>query len=82
MSGIATAGVFVGAAALVVVLSVFNGFESLVTGLYNSFDADYVITTKTGKTFVPDAALMSKLAQMQEVNLVSEVLEENVQQLF
>ncbi|MFN7846054.1 MAG: ABC transporter permease [Bacteroidota bacterium] len=78
MSGIATAGVFVGAAALVVVLSVFNGFESLVTGLYNSFDADYVITTKTGKTFVPDAALMSKLAQMQEVNLVSEVLEENV----
>jgi lipoprotein-releasing system permease protein len=48
MSVIATTGVFVGAAALVIVLSVFNGFESLVTSLYNSFDADYVVTAKTG----------------------------------
>jgi lipoprotein-releasing system permease protein len=78
MSVIATAGVFVGAAALVIVLSVFNGFESLVTNLYNSFDADYVITAKAGKTFVPDSIKMQELSLMPEVELLSEVLEENV----
>lgn len=78
MSVIATAGVFVGAAALVIVLSVFNGFESLVTNLYNSFDADYVITATSGKTFVPDSLQVKKIANWSEINLVSEVLEENV----
>lgn len=78
MSLIATAGVFVGAAALVIVLSVFNGFESLVTTLYNSFDADYVITPKSGKTFIPDTLDVKKIAVWPEVALVSEVLEENV----
>jgi lipoprotein-releasing system permease protein len=78
MSGIATSGVFVGAAALVIVLSVFNGFESLVTNLYNSFDADYVVSPKTGKTFIADSLLMHELSTLNEVALVSEVLEENV----
>ncbi len=78
MSVIATTGVFVGAAALVIVLSVFNGFESLVTSLYNSFDADYVVTAKTGKTFIPDSIQFQQLSLMPEVELVSEVLEENV----
>lgn len=78
MSVIATAGVFVGAAALVIVLSVFNGFESLVTSLYNSFDADYVITAKTGKTFIPDSLTWHQISNLPEVELASEVLEENV----
>lgn len=78
MSIIATAGVFVGAAALVIVLSVFNGFESLVTNLYNSFDADYVISSTTGKTFTPDSLQLQQLSQMPEVSIVSQVLEENV----
>jgi lipoprotein-releasing system permease protein len=78
MSVIATAGVFVGAAALVIVLSVFNGFESLVTNLYNSFDADYVITPKSGKTFIPDSTQIQLISKLEEVALLSEVLEENV----
>jgi lipoprotein-releasing system permease protein len=68
----------VGAAALVIVLSVFNGFESLVTSLYNSFDADYVITAKTGKTFIPDSLTWHQISKLPEVELASEVLEENV----
>jgi lipoprotein-releasing system permease protein len=78
MSIIATAGVFVGAAALVIVLSVFNGFEALVTNLYNSFDADYVISPVTGKTFTPNSIQLKQLSQLPEVALVSQVLEENV----
>lgn len=78
MSIIATAGVFVGAAALVIVLSVFNGFETLVTSLYSSFDAEYVVTPINGKTFIPNAILLKELASNNEIALVSEVLEENV----
>ena len=78
MSIIATAGVFVGAAALIIVLSVFNGFESLVTSLYNSFDADYVITPTSGKTFIPDSLQLNQLSTNPNIALVSQVLEENV----
>lgn len=78
MSIIATAGVFVGAAALIIVLSVFNGFESLVTSLYNSFDADYVISIKNGKTFIPDNDKIKTIKGIEGIQLVSEVLEENV----
>ncbi len=78
MSAIATIGVFVGAAALIIVLSVFNGFETLVTSLYNSFDADYVITPQKGKTFIPDSTLLKQLSQLDDVALVGQVLEENV----
>jgi lipoprotein-releasing system permease protein len=78
MSIIATAGVFVGAAALVIVLSVFNGFESLVTNLYSTFDADYVISPVNGKTFIPNNSQLKQLSQLQNIALVSEVLEENV----
>lgn len=75
---IATAGVFVGAAALVIVLSVFNGFESLVTNLYSSFDADYVVSPQKGKTFIPDSIQLQQLLKLPEVAFISEVLEENV----
>ncbi|MEO8794568.1 MAG: ABC transporter permease, partial [Daejeonella sp.] len=37
ISGISMLGVFVGSAALIIILSVFNGFETLVLSLYNTF---------------------------------------------
>jgi len=48
-------GVMVGTGALIVVLSVFNGFESLVESLYNSFDPDIKISATQGKSFTPDS---------------------------
>ena len=44
-------GICLGAMALVVILSAFNGLESLVESLYNSFDPDIKITATKGKTF-------------------------------
>ena len=44
-------GVAVGTAALIIVLSVFNGFENLVLSLYNSFDPAIKITAVEGKVF-------------------------------
>ena len=44
ISGISAAGVGVGAMALVCVLSVFNGFESLISDMFSAFDPDLKIT--------------------------------------
>jgi len=70
-------GVMIGTGALIVVLSVFNGFESLVISLYNSFDPDIKITVTEGKSFIPDTALTSALINIPGIAAVSQTLEEN-----
>lgn len=66
-----------GTLALIIVLSVFNGFENLVTTLFNSFNPDIRITATEGKTFVPDSAKLCMLRQINGVLCVTEVIEEN-----
>lgn len=48
---ISVAGMTIGTAALLLILSVFNGFESLLSGLYNSFNPDMKVLPVTGKYF-------------------------------
>ena len=68
-------GVAVGTAALIIVLSVFNGFENLVLSLYNSFDPAIKITAVEGKVF--KANEVSSILTERSL-LFSEVLEEKV----
>ena len=75
---ISVIGVAVGTLALVVVLSVFNGFNDLVKSLHTTFDADLCITPAEGKVFSPHTAAFDRLRTMPEVASFSEVLEENV----
>jgi len=70
-------GMGVGAFALIVVLSVFNGFEGLVLSLYNSFYPDLEIRATTGKTFVEDPAVSKQIMSVAEVLAVARTLEEN-----
>lgn len=77
ISIISIAGVAVGTAALVIVLSVFNGFEDLLMKLNNSFDPDIKVQPVSGKTFVPDAAFESALGDCDYISSYSYVLEEN-----
>lgn len=78
VSVISMAGVLIGTGALVVVLSVFNGFESLVVSLYNSFDPEIKVTVTEGKTFAPDPGMINKIREVNGVSAVSATLEENV----
>jgi len=64
-------------AALVIVLSVFNGFAQLSMSLFNSFNPDLTITLKQGKTFASDETVIRRLKQIRGVNFVTEVVEEN-----
>ena len=70
-------GMAVGAFALIVVLSVFNGFEGLVLSLYNSFYPDIEITAMQGKTFEENGLMINKLLKLDGVVSLSKVLEEN-----
>jgi len=77
ISLISVLGVATGTMALVVVLSVFNGFDKVVQSLFNSFDPDLKITLAEGKTFVPDQDLFAQIRTTEGVTALSEVLEEN-----
>lgn len=77
ISMVSVIGVAVGAMALIVVLSVFNGFGNLVVSLYDQFDPDIKITIKEGKRFDPVLAGVHELRLIHGVSHVGEVIEEN-----
>jgi lipoprotein-releasing system permease protein len=60
----------------ILVLSIFNGFEDLVQSLYASFYSDIKITPDNGKTFVLDANAILKLKSIQNIEVLSTVVEE------
>lgn len=64
-------------AALILLLSVFNGFDSLIRNFYTSFDPDIKIISNSKTKFIPDKELLSFLNSNKEINDYSFVLEEN-----
>lgn len=77
ISSISVAGVTIGTMALIIVLSVFNGLESLVRSIFNTFDPDLKITPVAGKTFIPDSIELSLLSNVNGVACYSLCVEEN-----
>ncbi|MEZ4885482.1 MAG: FtsX-like permease family protein [Chitinophagales bacterium] len=77
ISSVSVMGMIVGTMALILVLSVFNGFEDLVTSLYNTFNPHIKITPQEGKVFVPDSSKVLQIEALPQVAAVSMVLEEN-----
>jgi ABC-type lipoprotein release transport system permease subunit len=77
ISIISVVGVMVGTGALIIVLSVFNGFEGLVLGLFNSFNPDLKVEVIQGKTFTLTAEQSEKIKQVPGVAFVVEIVEEN-----
>jgi lipoprotein-releasing system permease protein len=63
-------------AALVLVLSVFNGLEDLLRSLNNSFDPEIKIEARVGKTFRVTDEFVQKIKSVEGVELVTEVLED------
>jgi lipoprotein-releasing system permease protein len=77
ISGISVAGVTVGTMALITVLSVFNGLETMVKGIFNTSDPEIRILPEKGKVFVPDSITLVRLSSLNGVDAWAEVLEEN-----
>jgi lipoprotein-releasing system permease protein len=78
ISGISVVGVATGTMALIVILSVFNGFDELIKSLYSTFDPEIKIILSEGKTFSPVSPAFSDVRNHRKVIHFAEVLEENV----
>ena len=78
ISGIGVAGMAVGTAALIVILSVFNGFNRLVADSLSHAKADLVVRPATGKVFTPDSTLWAEVMADDRVVRLSSVLEDQV----
>jgi lipoprotein-releasing system permease protein len=76
ISGISMLGVFVGSAALIIILSVFNGFENIVLSMYNTFSPELRIEPAQGKTFDPSDSRFVNLKNDKRILNYTEVLEE------
>jgi lipoprotein-releasing system permease protein len=76
ISRVSMIGVAVGTAALIIVLSVFNGLEDVLLGLYRGFDPDLKVTPESGKTFAPKEEQLRALEQIPEIAAFTEVIEE------
>jgi lipoprotein-releasing system permease protein len=76
VTGISFGGVLVGAAALIVVLSVYNGLEELTQGMYSKFNPDVRVRPLNSKLF-SRAAMQAQLEQFPQINGISYSIEEN-----
>lgn len=80
ISAISAAGMAVGTAALIIILSVYNGFDGLVRSSMSTLDPDFLITPAAGKVFVPEEhrEAFDRLYEMPEIETMCTVLEESV----
>lgn len=69
-------GIAFSTAALIIVLSVFNGIEDLLRGLNKSFDPELKIEPAKGKSFLVDPAFLKKVNDVLGVEIVTEVIED------
>lgn len=77
ISAISVVGVFVGSAALIIILSVFNGFEEVVLKMFNTITPQVVISPLQGKTFDPNSSYFKALKNNKDIYSYTEVLSEN-----
>ena len=76
ISAISVGGIIVGTMALVIVLSVFNGFQTLIDTFFSSFDPDLKISPVEGKMFDPKEFEFEKIKNLPGVVHYAEIIEE------
>ncbi len=78
ISGISAAGIAIGCAALVIILSIYNGFDGIVRSFNNTYTPDLLVSPAAGKVFSPSSPVFDSIAAQSGVRRVCGVLEENV----
>lgn len=77
ISAISVLGVFIGSAALIIILSVFNGFEEVVLKMFNTITPQIIVQPANGKTFNPNTLYFNELKKDKAIFSYTEVLSEN-----
>lgn len=82
ISDISVVGVAVATMALVVTLSVFNGFHDLVASLLTSFDPQIEIVPTKGKTAPADDPILTKIRNLPQVDVATESVEDQAMAIY
>ena len=78
ISAISAIGMAIGTAALIIILSIYNGFDSLIRSMMSNVEPDLMITPSTGKVFVPEGEVYDWIYEQPCVLNMSCVLQEQV----
>ena len=78
ISAISAIGMAVGTAALIIILSVYNGFDALIRSMMSNVEPDLMITPATGKVFVPEGGTYDWIYDQPTVKNMCCVLQEQV----
>ena len=78
ISAISAIGMAVGTAALIIILSIYNGFDALVHDSLSSVEPDLLIVPERGKVFVPDSTAFDRMYDNPDIATICNVLEEKV----
>ncbi len=78
ISAISAIGMAIGTAALIIILSVYNGFDSLVKSMMGNVEPDLLITPATGKVFVPEGEVYDWIYDQPSVKNMCSILQEQV----
>ena len=78
ISAISAIGMAIGTAALIIILSVYNGFDSLIRSMMSNVEPDLLITPATGKVFIPDHEAFDWAYEQEAVKNMCCTLQEDV----
>ena len=78
ISAISAIGMAIGTAALIIIMSVYNGFDSLIRSMMGNVEPDLLITPVSGKVFVPEGEVYDWIYDQEAVASMSCVLQEQV----
>ena len=82
ISGISVIGVAIATMALVVTLSVFNGFHDLVASFFTSFDPQLKITPVEGKSVAADDPVLTQIRQLPQIEVATECVEDQALAIY
>ena len=82
ISSVSVIGVAVATMALVIVLSVFNGFHDLVASLFTSFDPQLKVVPVEGKTAPSDDPILTQIRLLPEVDVATETVEDQALAIY
>ena len=78
ISIISAAGIAIGSMALILILSVYNGFDNSIREIYESYKADFTITPSTGKTLKITPSELTAISGIKGVAHVAPIISDNV----
>lgn len=78
ISAISAIGMAIGTAALIIIMSIYNGFDSLIKSMMSNVEPDLLITPATGKSFIPEGDTYDWIYEQECVKNMYSVVQEQV----